>query len=106
MGPFFYFSLLANSGAADIHRLQALVAFSKRENDALAFTQGTMTLALDRAEVYENIITVFTGDKTEALGRVEPFDRPDFLSGANICAGLVASAEIDGEHAGSKDADK
>jgi hypothetical protein len=49
---------------------------SFRVLDGLSFVQGAVTLALDRAEMNEDVIVTFlTGDKAKSLGIVEPLYR-------------------------------
>ena len=94
------------SGAADVHRLQALVAFGNREYDTLALAERAVALALDRAEVDENIIAVFARDKAEALGGIEPFHGPDFLSRTDLFDTLAAGTQFHGEEAGQENTDE
>src|SRR4051794_11608682 len=55
--------------------LQAFLALDGHVANALAFLQGLETTTLDGAEMDKQIRAAFWGDKTKALGVIEPFDR-------------------------------
>src|SRR6185312_6630837 len=65
----------AGSGLLHFLGLQALRALGDHEGDTLAFLQRLEAVALDRAEMHEQVFTAFRRDEAEALGIVEPLDR-------------------------------
>ena len=57
--------------------LQTLLALHNLEGDLLAFLQALEAIALDRAEMHENVRAIVTADEAETLGVVEPLDGTD-----------------------------
>jgi hypothetical protein len=67
----------------DFLSLHAFLAAGSDERDLLAFFQALETVALDGAEVYEQVVTGLRGDEAEAFLIVEPLD------GASLTIGHV-----------------
>src|SRR4051812_28231816 len=59
-------------GRRDVGRLQTFGALRHFEFDSSAFIQGAISLRLNRREVNEDVLSVFTLDEAIALGRVDP----------------------------------
>src|SRR4051812_18044000 len=59
-------------GRRDVGRLQTLGALRHFEFHLSAFIQAPISLRLNRREVHEDVLSVFTLDKAVALGCVEP----------------------------------
>ena len=60
----------------DILSLQTLGALDQFEFHGLSLIEGTIAIALDGAEVDENIVfTLLPGDEAESLGVIEPLYR-------------------------------
>jgi hypothetical protein len=75
--PGFSYNFLASSGDVDFVCLQALLALHDLEANFLAFGEALEAVALDRAEMHENIRAIVTADEAETLGIVEPLDGTD-----------------------------
>lgn len=58
----------------DGFRLQTLGSFLHLELHSLTLVQGLVTLGLDRAVVYENVLTALTLNEPIALAGVKPLD--------------------------------
>ena len=58
----------------DVRRLGALAALGDLEGNLLAFVKSLEALALDRAEVHKDIVTLVGGDESVTLCCVKPFD--------------------------------
>jgi hypothetical protein len=54
--------------------LQALLALHHLEAHLLAFLQTLEPIALDGAEMDENVLAILTGNEAKPLGVVEPLD--------------------------------
>jgi hypothetical protein len=72
-----YIRLFWQLGRNHFVGLQALLALHYLEADLLAFLQALEAVALNRAEMHENIRAIVTADEAETLGVVEPFDGTD-----------------------------
>ena len=60
-------------GDCDIFGLQALVAFAYQEVNTLPVTQDPVSLAPNRPEMNENVVTGIPGYETKAFIGVNPF---------------------------------
>src|SRR5690348_221746 len=71
-----FFPQAREGGLRHLHlvRLHALRALDGDEGDLLAFLQRLEPVALDGAEMDEQVVTAFGSDEAETLGIVEPFD--------------------------------
>ncbi len=58
----------------NVFSLPALGALGDVELNALAFLQGTETVRLDGGVMNEDVLTVFTAQKSKTLGIIEPLD--------------------------------
>ena len=58
----------------DVRRLGAFAALGDLEGNLLAFVKSLEALALDRAEVHKDIVTLVGGDESVTLCCVKPFD--------------------------------
>src|SRR3954462_7053801 len=67
------------SSHRDVGRLQTLRAFGHFKLHAAALIQRLVSGILNRREMHEDVFSVLTLDKTEALGRVEPLHRTFFF---------------------------
>jgi hypothetical protein len=56
----------------DVFGLRAFLAICNRKLNLLTITQGFEPVALNGAEVYKDIWTIFLCDKTVAFGLIEP----------------------------------
>src|SRR3954454_470191 len=65
-------SMVQPLGRRDVGRLQTFGPLRHLELDASALIQGAISLRLNRREVHEDVLSVFTLDEAIALGRVEP----------------------------------
>ena len=75
MSSFFLLSLSCQALERDyILRLGAFLAVRHSEFDLLAVGKGFEAIALDGAEMNEDIGAIFTLDKAESLGFVKPFN--------------------------------
>jgi hypothetical protein len=54
--------------------LRAAIALNNVEFNALTFVQSLETVALDRAEVNENVVSAFNLNKSETFLRIKPLD--------------------------------
>ena len=72
--PFFDHARLRplTSGQSDVDRLETLRSLLYFEFDGGAFRQRSVTFALDRRKMHENIVSIGLLDKTKALGFVKP----------------------------------
>jgi hypothetical protein len=62
------------SDSADVLRLFALTTGGNVELDALTLFERTVSVALDRGEVNEDVVAALTRDEAETLVGVEPLD--------------------------------
>ena len=65
--------------------LHALLAASSDEGNLLAFFQALETVALDGAEVYEEVVTGLRSDEAEAFLIVEPLNGTGLAIGHLKC---------------------
>ena len=56
----------------DVGRPGSLIAFNDVKGHLITFDQGFVPVAFYGAEMHKNVTTVFTGNKSVALGLVEP----------------------------------
>jgi hypothetical protein len=85
------------SGAAyyvrGIESFGSLLAF---ELDRVALVQSLISVLLNRREVYEDVLTGGTLDKSISFGSVEPLDHAIFLQ-ANFLSNLINHLEHPGD---------
>jgi hypothetical protein len=58
--------------SANVLSLPSLLALGDGEFNRLAFLKTAVAIALNGGEMYEDILTVLTRDKTKAFGGIEP----------------------------------
>ena len=63
----------------DVRRLQTLGAFFNFKAHPGALFESTISIALDRREVYEHVLAAFALDESVTFGGVEPLYRSLFL---------------------------
>jgi hypothetical protein len=79
----------------DVRGLQALGTLGHVERDFRAFLKAAESVALDRAEMHEDVIAGAAGDESETLRIVEPLDNTIASAHLNLLfLSRVACSEI------------
>ena len=85
----------------DLFRLQAFLALRHFEFDLLSFSQRAVAVALDLAEMHEDVFLALALDETETLRAIEPLHRPCFASShlfnLSFCISSLAAAPMSDE---------